>query len=573
MLRRPCVAVLLCLAAVLGGLCGGCLDLSDEGAGSDDPVTVVLSEVMAGEVSEDVSQEMSPDGSEDGTYQAGQDPDPSDVPDQQGGDFPDGGQDEASQVGQDAGPSDSSGQQNGDSPDSSGGELTSQGGTNQQDAQAQSGTVTDDQTADMADGDVMQQDQTGQQDGGGQDGSGTLDGDVSTDGSGEGEGSQDPVLVGVEIFVDAENGNDDNSGTGGWDDAFRTLAKAMSIAVPGCTIYLRGTFNECLEPSVSGEPGMPIRVVGPAVIDTLGRGYALALRGICWYEFEDITFRVMNASLPDGDYDQPGTKQYSVGVAILSEGACYNTFRRCVFINAGLGSNRACVEIYWLSDHNVLEDCLAISESVGDKSFGRRAYLIAGSNYNRLINCANYGPGCPGPGGSLYSGVGVGVTIYGSIYNGSHGLVPYGTLLPCVGNEVIGHESYGTFAYAFGFTAGYSWVQDNIFRDCIAYVSDKAYAGCYANIQLSKGGVPENCSGNKWINCRIVGGTRGFWVNGMPGCIAEQCEVVGVPGVTRVGYELRVMPETGTGGFTVVNCTAEDVEALYGPAVEVISQP
>jgi len=542
MLRRPCVAVLLCLAAVLGGLCGGCLDLSDEGAGSDDPVTVVLSEVIAGDVSEDVSQEMSPDGSEDGTYQAGQDPDPSDVP----------------------------GQQSGDSPDSSGGELTSQDGTDQQDVQAQSETATDDQTADMADGDVMQQDQTGQQDGSGQDGSGTLDGVVSTDSSGEGEGSQDPVLVGVEIFVDAENGSDDNSGTGGWDDAFRTLAAAMRVAGPGCVVYLRGTFNEPLEPVNSGEEGAPVRIVGPAVIDTLGQDYALILQGICWYQFEDLTFRVMSEALPEGGPDQPGTQRYSVGVALLTDGACHNRFERCVFENAGLASGRACVEFYWMSDYNVFEECIAIADSSVSGSFGTCGYLVAGASHNRFLNCINYGPWLTG---SAEGGCSAGLAICGSAYSGTGQLAAPGTPLPAVGNEVIGHRSYGTCGVGFALEAGYSWVQDNLFQDCIAYVSDGADAAFYASAGAFDGSEPGRCTGNTWINCVAFGGMRGFWINGMPECRAEGCEVAGSAGITAIAYELTVAEQTGAGGFTVVNCTAEDVEALYGPAVEVISQP
>jgi len=366
----------------------------------------------------------------------------------------------------------------------------------------------------------------------------------------------------AEFFVDAQEGDDNNAGIGGWGDAWRTLGRAMQSAIPGCVIYLRGTFDTSLAPIYSGTEEQPIRIVGPATIDTQGRDYALAVRGVSWYEFEDLTFQVMNESLPDGSEDEPGTKQYSIGVAILSDGASHNRLTNCSFINAGYGSNRSCLEVIW-SDYNIIENCVAIAEALGDKSFGRRAYLISGGSYNEIRDCVNYGPRSPGPDGSTDTGVGVGVTIYGGIYQGSRGIQPEGTPMPCVGNVVLRHTSYDTFAYAFGFTAGYSWVEDNTFQDCMAYVSDQAYAACYANIQPQKGSDGTRCRGNAWINCTVTGGRRGFWVNAMPGCRVENCSVLGEPGITRSGYELRVDPELGLGSFTVVNSTALNVDVEF----------
>jgi len=331
------------------------------------------------------------------------------------------------------------------------------------------------------------------------------------------------------FYCDAQKGNDQEEGSS-WANAWRSLRHATGRVRPGDTVYLRGVFHEPLRPWKSGKPSRPVRFVGPAIIDTRGMHVAVELRKVSWQQVEDLTFRTMSPELPDEIRRRP------LQVALLVKGASHNVFKRCAFINAGLGTGKAVVAIMLESNENVFWDSLAISESMGEESFGRRGWLIFASSGNRLIRCSNYGPNAPGPEGDTSNGIGVGVTIYG-------GRNEDGRPLPCQANRVIGHRSFGTFGYAFGITAGFSWCVDNKFIDCVGYVSPKAYAAAYANAFLTRRGArPQLCQGNGWERCVVVGGQRGFWVQGMAGAEAKDCIAIGTNRRMQSGFELTVQP-------------------------------
>jgi len=349
-------------------------------------------------------------------------------------------------------------------------------------------------------------------------------------------------LVGRTFYCDAARGSDKAAGTS-WARAWRTLRYAVSQVRPGDTVYLRGVFNEPLKPVRSGRALAPIRFVGPAVVDTRGEAVAVELRGVSWYRVEDVVFRTMSRDLPEP------IKRRPLQVALLVKGAYNNVFERCVFINAGLGTGKSVVALIWWADRNVFRDCVAISESEGNESFGRRAWLVSGSCYNILEHCSNYGPSSPGPGGDKMNGIGVGVTIYGGRDN-------QGNPKPCIGNRVIGHRSYGTYGYAFGITAGFSWCVDNKFVDCVGYVGPDAYAGAYANAFLTRRGCrPRLCARNGWERCVVIGGKRGYWVNGMPGVFADSCWAISVNGTDADAFQVTTQPARTSryGSFVVRN--------------------
>jgi len=321
----------------------------------------------------------------------------------------------------------------------------------------------------------------------------------------------------MHYHVNAETGDDRNDGRTE-ETAIRTLAEACRRVEPGDTLFLRGIFHEPLMPEISGQMRRPIHVCGPAVIDTLGHCYAAQFRELRHWSLRDIHFRVMGPEVPEWRIEQP------LGVIILRQ-ASHMRFHRCTFIGAGLGTERAPVEIIQ-SAFSHFTHCTAICPSRDGRMFGKRAWLISGSMQIELDDCSNYGGSELGPNGSLTRGAGVGVTIYGAKLDG--------IALPCIGNIVRRHRSFNTMMYAYGLASGPTFCANNVFERCVAYMRPGGYAGLLTALS----GTASSRSGamshnNEFRHCTVLGRTRyGLRVRGLQAraveCVMPEAEIAEV---------------------------------------------
>jgi len=317
----------------------------------------------------------------------------------------------------------------------------------------------------------------------------------------------------MRYYADAENGNDANDGRS-WRKAVKTLEEICRRAEPGDRLYLRGTFHEPLKPQVSGTFDRPIRVYGPAIIDTLGMGYAVELRGTQHWSFRRIHCQTMSDAVTGTAAEKP----YGV---LITRQAMKLRFSHCTFRNAGLGTERSPVEIFQ-STGVLFRRCVSICGTRGGLMYGKRAWLICGSSFVELFDCANYGGSLPSPAGSETDGAGVGVTIYGAEFDGY--------VAPCAYNLVYRHRSFWTRMYAFGVASGPAWCTHNRFIDCVAYCQDGGFAGMLTALSGSAGQNSATLSeDNQFRRCTIFGKVRyGARIRGLDArvvdCIAPDAE-------------------------------------------------
>ena len=187
------------------------------------------------------------------------------------------------------------------------------------------------------------------------------------------------------IYVDADTGNDLNSGTD--ISPVRSLVRAAGMVVPGAVIDLAGTFpNQRFRPYKSGTALEPITVRGnpakPAVITNGLSGAMLDLStGVSWYRFMD------NITL-DGGGNAPG-QGAPLALAFMN-GASDNVAHGLTL------RNNAHAAIRNRAARNTLDTCLIVD--VGNKSLnqGNGIDVDNGSVDVRILNTTvrNAGHGC-----------------------------------------------------------------------------------------------------------------------------------------------------------------------------------
>ena len=134
--------------------------------------------------------------------------------------------------------------------------------------------------------------------------------------------------IGNIYYVDSSKGKDTNSGTS-FSAAFKTITKALSVAVSYDTIYIRGTFTETCSSTLQG---ITIIGAGPTPNDNVWMESAagqtlLTLSSATDWVIQNIRFRVPTTG----------------GVAIAMTGADYTTILNCVF--QGRGGSYHAIEV------------------------------------------------------------------------------------------------------------------------------------------------------------------------------------------------------------------------------------
>ncbi|MHC1785276.1 MAG: discoidin domain-containing protein [Anaerolineaceae bacterium] len=123
--------------------------------------------------------------------------------------------------------------------------------------------------------------------------------------------------TGSAIYVDGASGNDNNTGTS-TGSAFRTIQKAVNVANPGTTIYVRGgTYNENLVVGRSGSSSAPItltRYGSESVTINGGSNIALRTSGtVSYWAIDSLTVRSTNRyTLRLGWWGEPATDHWTV---------------------------------------------------------------------------------------------------------------------------------------------------------------------------------------------------------------------------------------------------------------------